>query len=163
MIIEQSFYNQQHCPARTPNLQSEKNVEFFLETDNLMLVGIAVSSGLMLLWPTIQRTRAGGSVSTTQAVQLINHEDAVVVDVRPLASFQNGHIPHSRNIPLAEIEEKAAKLPKDKPILVTCDRGQIAVSGAARLRKAGLERVSVIEGGINAWLQAGLPTSTKKK
>ena len=65
-----------------------------------MLVAIAVSSGLMLAWPAIQRGRAGGSVSTTQAVQLINHEDAVVVDVRPLASFQNGHIPHSRNIPL---------------------------------------------------------------
>lgn len=144
-------------------MQSEKTVDFFLETNNLMLVAIAVSSGLMLLWPTIQRGRAGGSVSPTQAVQLINHEDAVVVDVRPLASFQNGHIPHARNIPLAELVDKAAKLPKDKPILVTCDRGQIAVGGAAKLRKAGLERVMVIEGGLNAWLQAGLPTSTKKK
>jgi rhodanese-related sulfurtransferase len=138
-------------------------VDFLLKTDNLMLVAIAVSSGLMLLWPMIQRGRAGGSVSTTQAVQLMNHEDAVIVDVRPLASFQNGHIPHSRNIPLAEITEKADKLPKDKPILVACDRGQIAVGAAAKLRKAGLERVMVIEGGINAWLGAGLPTSTKKK
>ncbi len=128
-----------------------------------MLVAIAVSSGLMLLWPMIQRSRAGGSVSTTQAVQLMNHEDAVIVDVRPLASFQNGHIPHSRNIPLAEITDKANKLPKDKPILVACDRGQIAMGAAAKLRKAGLERVMVIEGGINAWLGAGLPTSTKKK
>jgi rhodanese-related sulfurtransferase len=138
-------------------------VDFLLKTDNLMLVAIAVSSGLMLLWPMIQRGRAGGSVSTTQAVQLMNHEDAVIVDVRPLASFQTGHIPHSRNIPLAEITEKADKLPKDKPILVACDRGQIAVGAAAKLRKAGLERVMVIEGGINAWLGAGLPTSTKKK
>jgi rhodanese-related sulfurtransferase len=138
-------------------------VDFLLQTDNLMLVGIAASSGLMLLWPIIQRARAGGSVSAVQAVQLINHEDAVIVDVRPLATFQNGHIAHSQNIPLAELEQKLAKLPKDKPILVTCDRGQISVSGAARLRKAGFERVAVIEGGLNAWLQAGLPISTKKK
>jgi len=138
-------------------------VDFLLQTDNLMLVGIAVSSGLMLLWPTIQRSRAGGSVSTTQAVQLINHEDAVVVDVRPSGIFQQGHIAHSRNIPVAEIADKAAKLPKDKPILVACDKGQIAMGGAAKLRKAGLERVMVIEGGLNAWTQAGLPTSTKKK
>ena len=138
-------------------------MDFLLQTDNLMLVAIAVSSGLMLLWPTIQRGRAGGSVSTTQAVQLINHEDAIIVDVRPMGTFQQGHIAHSRNIPLAEIADKAAKLPKDKPILVTCDRGQIAVGGAAKLRKAGLERVMVLEGGINAWTQAGLPTTTKKK
>ena len=128
-----------------------------------MLVAIAVSSGLMLLWPVIQRGRAGGSVSTTQAVQLINHEDAVVIDVRPLASFQNGHIAHARNIPVADIAEQAAKLPKGKPFLVTCDRGQIAIGAAAKLRKAGLERVIVMEGGLNAWVQAGLPTSTKKK
>lgn len=128
-----------------------------------MLVGIAVSSGLMLLWPVIQRSRAGGSVTITQAVQLMNHEDAVVVDVRPLATFQNGHIAQSRNIPVSEIEEKAAKLPKGKPVIVACDRGQIAMGAAAKLRKAGLERVMVLEGGLNAWVQAGLPTSTKKK
>lgn len=138
-------------------------MDFLLQTDNLMLVGIAVSSGLMLLWPVIQRVRAGGVVTTTQAVQLINHHDATVIDVRPLATFQNGHIAHSQNIPLAELEQKAAKLPKDKPVLVTCDRGQIAVGGAARLRKMGFERVAVIDGGLNAWMQAGLPTSTKKK
>lgn len=128
-----------------------------------MLVAIAVSSGLMLLWPTIQRSRAGGSVSTAQAVQLINREDAIVVDVRPAGTFQSGHIPHSRNIPAAEIADKAAKLPKGKPILVACDRGQIALGAAAKLRKAGVERVMVLEGGINAWTQAGLPTSIKKK
>lgn len=128
-----------------------------------MLISIAIMSGAMLLWPMIQRGRAGGSVSTAQAVQLINHEDALVVDVRPLATFQNGHIPHSRNIPVAEIADKAANLPKDKPILVACDRGQLAVGAAAKLRKAGLARVMVIEGGLNAWVQAGMPTSTKKK
>lgn len=138
-------------------------MDFFLETNNLMLISIAIMSGAMLLWPMIQRGRAGGSVSTAQAVQLINHEDALVVDVRPLATFQNGHIPHSRNIPVAEIADKAANLPKDKPILVACDRGQLAVGAAAKLRKAGLERVMVIEGGLNAWVQAGMPTSTKKK
>lgn len=128
-----------------------------------MLIGIAVTSGLMLLWPIIQRARAGGSVTSTQAVQLINQQDAIVVDVRPLAAFQAGHIAQSRNIPLSELEQKAAKLPKDKPIVVACDRGNIAMGAAARLRKSGLERVAVLEGGLNAWIQAGLPTSTKKK
>ncbi len=128
-----------------------------------MLLSIAVMSGLMLLWPMIQRGRAGGSVNTAQAVQLINHQDALVLDVRPLATFQGGHIPHSRNIPLAELGDKISSLPSDKPIVVACDRGQIAVGAAAKLRKAGLQNVMVLEGGINSWVQAGMPTSTKKK
>lgn len=142
--------------------QSEKKVEFLRETDNLMLIGIAVTSGLMLLWPIIQRVRAGGSVTAAQAVQLINQHDAIVVDVRAVAAFQAGHIANSRNILLSELDQKADKLPKDKPIVVACDRGNIAMGAAARLRKAGLERVAVLEGGLNAWVQAGLPTTTKK-
>jgi len=137
-------------------------VDFFLETNNLMLIGIAVMSGLMLLWPTIQRKRAGLSLTATQAVQMINHEDALVIDVRPLATYQNGHIPNSRNIPLSELEGKAASLPKGKPVILTCDRGQISVGAASKLRQAGIERVAVLEGGLNAWAQAGMPISTKR-
>ena len=128
-----------------------------------MLIAIAVSSGLMLLWPIIQRQRAGSMVNPTQAVQLINHQDALVVDIRPLASFQTGHIPNARNVPLSDLDNKMASLPRDKPVILTCDRGQIAVGAAAKLRQAGLSQVSVLEGGLNAWLQAGMPTSTKKK
>jgi rhodanese-related sulfurtransferase len=137
-------------------------VDFLSDTNNLMLIGIAVLSGLMLIWPLIQKSRAGGSVTTTQAVQLINHHDAVILDVRPLATFQNGHIPHSRNVPLADLASKAPNLPKDKPVIVVCDRGQTSIGAAAKLRQTGLERVAVLDGGLNAWVLAGLPTSTKK-
>lgn len=137
-------------------------MDFFLETNNLMLIGTAVLSGLMLLWPTIQRKRAGSLVGTTAAVQMINQQNAMVIDIRPLATYQNGHIPQSRNIPLAELDKKTANLPKDKPIILACDRGQTAVGPAARLRQAGFTNVSVLEGGLNAWISAGLPTSTKR-
>lgn len=137
-------------------------MDFFLETNNLMLVGTAVLSGIMLLWPTIQRKRAGSVVGTTAAVQMINQQNAMVIDVRPLATYQNGHIPQSRSIPLADLEKKAANLPKDKPIILACDRGQIAVGAAAKLRQAGFTNVSVLDGGLNAWITAGLPTSTKR-
>ncbi|MFY9347305.1 MAG: rhodanese-like domain-containing protein [Orrella sp.] len=138
-------------------------MDFFQETNNLMLIAIAVSSGLMLLWPIIQKRRAGNMVNPTQAVMLINHQDAVVIDVRPLATFQLGHIPNARNVPLGDLDTKMASFPKDKPVILSCDRGQIAVGAAAKLRQAGLTQVSVLEGGLNAWLQAGMPTSTKKK
>ena len=137
-------------------------MDFFLETNNLMLIGTAVLSGAMLLWPTIQRKRAGSVVGTTVAVQMMNQQNATVIDVRPLATYQNGHIPQSRNIPLSEFDKKTANLPKDKPIILACDRGQIAVGAASKLRQAGFTNVSVLDGGIAAWVTAGLPTTTKR-
>ncbi|MFO7747949.1 MAG: rhodanese-like domain-containing protein [Orrella sp.] len=138
-------------------------MDFFQETNNLMLIAIAVSSGLMLLWPIIQRQRAGNVVNPVRAVQMINHEDALVIDIRPLATYQGGHIPNARNVPLSDLDSKLASLPKDKPIILACDRGQMAIGAAAKLRQAGLDKVAVLEGGLNAWVQAGMPTSTKKK
>jgi rhodanese-related sulfurtransferase len=143
--------------------KSENTVDFFQETNNLMLIAIAASSGLMLLWPIIQRQRAGKVVDTVGAVQMINREDALVVDVRPHAAFQSGHIPNARNLPLADFDNKLSSLPKDKPIILTCDRGQTAVSAASKLKQAGRDNFAVLEGGLNAWVQAGMPTSTKKK
>jgi hypothetical protein len=74
-------------------------VNFFLETNNLLLISIAVSSGLMLLWPFIQQSRGGKALGTTQAIQMINHQNALVVDIRPLATYQNGHGADSRHLP----------------------------------------------------------------
>ena len=137
-------------------------MEFFLETNNLMLIGTAVLSGAMLLWPTIQRKRAGSMVGTTVAVQMMNQQNATVIDIRPLATYQTGHIPQSRNIPLADLDKKTASLPKDKPLILACDRGQTAVGAAAKLRQAGFTNVSVLDGGLAAWVAAGLPTTTKR-
>lgn len=137
-------------------------MDFFLQTNNLMLIATAILSGAMLLWPLIQKKRAGAVIGTTAAVQMINQKDALVIDVRPLATYQNGHIPHARSIPLSELDQKIGNLSKDKPIIVVCDRGQTAVGAAAKLRQAGFNDVAVLEGGMTAWLAAGLPTTTKR-
>lgn len=139
-----------------------QNVNFFLETNNLLLVSIAVSSGLLLLWPIIQQSRGGKVVGTSQVIQMMNHQNGLVVDVRPLATYQNGHIADSRNLPLADIATKGADLPKNRPIIIACDRGQVAIGAATKLRKLGFDQVVVLQGGINAWSQAGLPLSTKR-
>jgi rhodanese-related sulfurtransferase len=137
-------------------------VNFFLETNNLLLIAIAVSSGLLLLWPFIQQTRGGKALSTAQVIQMINHQNGLVVDIRPLATYQNGHVVDSRNLPPADLATKGPALPKGRPIILACDRGQTAFGAAAKLRKMGFEQVYVMQGGINAWAQAGLPLSTKR-
>lgn len=137
-------------------------MDFFSDQNNLILIAVAVVSGLMLLWPMIQRQRGGGAVGTTQAVQMMNNQSATLVDIRPDSSYGAGHIPQSRHIPASDIAHKTGSLSKDKPLILVCDRGITATSAAAKFRAQGFTSVFTLEGGINAWMQAGLPITTKK-
>lgn len=136
-------------------------MDFFLSQNNLLLIGVALVSGLALAWPMIQSKRAGASITCTQAVQMMNHQHAILIDIRPSESFSAGHIPQARSIPASEIEKKAANLPKNKPLIVVCDFGRTAGSAAVRLRALGFTEVSVLGGGMRAWSMAGLPLTTK--
>ncbi|MBZ1349810.1 rhodanese-like domain-containing protein [Alcaligenaceae bacterium LF4-65] len=109
----------------------------------------------------IQRSRGGASVSSTQAVQMINHQGAVLLDVRSIEAFHGGHIPQARHAPLPDLEKKAASLAKDKPVILVCEMGRSAVGAATKLRALGFTAVSILDGGIKAWTTAGLPLTTK--
>lgn len=128
-------------------------------TDNIFLVAIAFVSGAMLLLPLLRRGPGGASVSTLEATQLINRQDALVIDVRGADEFQKGHILNSRNIPLPDIESHVGELEKfkTKPIIITCASSNRSGSAAAMLRKLGFAQVFSLVGGIGAWQQAGLP------
>jgi rhodanese-related sulfurtransferase len=129
-------------------------------TDHYVLVTLAVVSGGMLLWPML-RGPGGSALSTLQATQLINHEDALMLDVRDSDAYAQAHIINARNIPMAQLEERAAELARQKgktrPVIVHCDTGNRSGAGAALLTKQGFEKVFTLSGGIAAWKQAGLP------
>ena len=137
-------------------------MDFFLNQNNLLLIAVAVGSGLMLAWPMIQKSRSGAALSPSQAVQMMNHQHAVLVDIRDAAAFQACHIPQARNLPVADFEKKIASLPKNKPVILVCDIGRSAVSAAVQLRKLGIAEVTVLDGGLRAWSTAGLPVTANK-
>ena len=125
--------------------------------DNWYWIVAALASGGALLLPQLGR---GGSdaVSPQEAVQLINREKAVVIDVCESAEFAAGHVAGARSIPLSTIE--AAKgLPTNKalPLVVVCARGSRASRAVGTLKKLGHERVLVLSGGMGAWREANLP------
>jgi rhodanese-related sulfurtransferase len=130
--------------------------------ENLLLIAVAFVSGAMLLWPYARRMGGGPSVTAVQATQLINREDALIVDVRDPGEYGAGHILGAKNVPLSRIDaggsEIAAKR-KDKPVIVYCDTGSRATKAAAALRAQGFSRVVNLSGGLGAWQQAGLPVA----
>ena len=81
----------------------------------------------------------------------------VVIDVRDLDEYQFERIAHSRNIPFSELSAQTATLTQEPRIVVVCQAGVMAQEAAARLRQAGCRSVAVLEGGLNAWKQQGLP------
>ena len=127
--------------------------------NNLLLIVVAVVSGAMLIWPLLRRTTGGPWVDASMATQLINREDALVVDVRDPGEYGAGHILGAKNWPLDHLDERGGEAArrKDKPVIVYCDTGDRTPKAAAALRKLGFTRVVSLSGGLPAWQQAGLP------
>lgn len=94
-----------------------------------------------------------------QLTALINRDNALVVDVRPLAEFEKGHIAGSKNVQMSQFDPENRSLAPAKalPVVLVCKVGQTADAAAKRLRKAGFASVNVLEGGIQAWQAADLP------
>lgn len=90
---------------------------------------------------------------------LVNRDNALVVDLRPIADFDKGHIPGAKNVQLSQFDPESKQLAAAKalPVVLVCKSGQTAGGAAKRLHKAGFERVYVLDGGIGAWQQADLP------
>lgn len=126
--------------------------------DNWMLILIALSSGGMLAWPLV-RGSGGGALTAQGAVQLINRERAVVVDVRDPEEFAAGHMTGAKNVPLDQLEAKLATTVKNKnlPLLLVCATGARAQRAVATARKLGYEQAQAVAGGLKGWREANLP------
>jgi len=131
-------------------------VKFIL--DNWMLILIALSSGGMLAWPLLRGANSG-SLTAQGAVQLINRQRAVVVDVREPEEFAAGHMIGAKNVPLNQLEEKLAAAVKNKtvPLLLVCANGARAQRAVGRAKKLGYEQAQAVAGGLKSWKEANLP------
>lgn len=104
---------------------------------------------------------AGGSLGVDAAVQRMNREKAVVIDVCEPKEFAQGHIAGAKNIPLAEL---SAKLPtvvksKEQSLILVCQSGSRSRGAAAIAKKLGYAKAESLSGGLGAWRGANLPVS----
>lgn len=132
-------------------------MQFFI--DNWMLISVALASGAMLLWPTLQGAAGGGGLTAANAVQLINRERAVVVDVCEPGEFSAGHVGGARNVPASNFEQRLPEVVKNKtvPLILVCASGGRAHRALGVAKKLGYERAQVLAGGMKAWKEANLP------
>ncbi|MFN4327755.1 MAG: rhodanese-like domain-containing protein [Limnobacter sp.] len=131
--------------------------QFLLQ--NSWLIALAFGSGLMLVWPVLMKSGAS-RVSVAQATLLMNQKKAVFVDIRDadVVSTQ-GTVANARRIDVGDLQAKADSLSKNKetPVVVLCQSGIKAIPAAKILKASGYTDVHVLDGGINAWKEAGLP------
>ena len=127
--------------------------------DNWMLISIALASGGMLVWPMISGALNADALSASGAVQLINREKAVVVDVCEAAEFAAGHVTGAKTVPLSEFETRLPAVVKNKalPLILVCASGARASRAVAIAKKLGYQQAQSLGGGLKSWKEANLP------
>ena len=131
--------------------------------DNWMLISIAAASGALLLWPVLQGAATAG-LSPAGAVQLINRDKAVVVDVCEPDEFASGHVVGAKNIPLSALDAKLAGAVKNKalPLILVCQSGARSGRAVHIAKKLGYQQAQSLGGGMSAWKEANMPIEKLK-
>ncbi len=122
-----------------------------------MLVGaLAVAVGMLVQY---ESRKSGQSLSPQQAINMVNAEDGIFVDLREGGEYGKGHIANAVNIPAAKIDGRIAELEKykEKPVVLVCKMGQTAGAVGKKLGQAGYGRVYRMSGGMMEWGQQQLP------
>lgn len=129
-----------------------------------VLMVLLAASFLAIVANEVHGNLTGGKkLSPPEAVRLINDRDARVIDVRPTADYKKAHVMGALNIPGDKLKDRLNELEKDKtkPVIVYCALGGSASESAKLLREKGFAEAFPLRGGLNAWLAANLPVTTK--
>src|SRR5207245_1801261 len=98
-------------------------------------------------------------IDSTQARQLIESGEPLVVDVREQSEWDEGHIPGAVHVPRGHLESRIDRAAPDptRPIVVYCSAGNRSVFAAKTLGELGYEDVASLAGGFTDWKRNGFP------
>lgn len=134
----------------------EHVIEFAGRHWMLCLALVAVAILIALNEWRAKRARAH-EISTTAAIELLNHQDAVVLDLREPELFRAGHIVNATRANTDEITPERFGKYRQKSVILVCARGIQSSALAHTLRTSGFESVFALAGGMQAWQTASLP------
>lgn len=134
-------------------------MEFF--TENAVYIALAVTSGLMLLWPVLTGGGASGAqnISPNEAALLMNRAKTLIIDVREADAFAKGHIQGAKHVPLAELPDRLKEFEKqkNKPVIVHCQRGMRSKPACRILAAHEFTQLHQLDGGLDKWIEAKMP------
>jgi rhodanese-related sulfurtransferase len=116
-------------------------------------------SALVFAFVVNEGKRGGDSINTNTLVNLVNRDNALILDVRDSKDFNAGHIVDALNIPFSNFDKRVGELDKfkDRPIIVVCKMGQHASGVGGKLKTLGFEKVHRLGGGMGEWSASSLP------
>ena len=126
--------------------------------ENWYLILLALVAGTLLVVPSVRGGVRGG-LSAAGAVQLINREKAVVIDVCGTEEYAAAHIVGAKSVPFADLETRLPAVVKNKalPRLIVCASGARAQRAVGVAQKLGYTNAQMLAGGLKAWRAAGMP------
>ena len=135
-----------------------KDIYTFLQQHNELSIALIIVLALLFMVELLRAKLGARRVSPVEATQLINHQNAVVVDIRSQDAFYSGHILGAISLPLADLEKQYKKLEKyiTQPIIIVCASGLESPRAASFLLKNGYN-VLIHTGGVRAWKEADMP------
>ena len=135
------------------------SMALFLEFLAQQWIQVAALLALVAMLVFHESRKGGASVSPQQAINQVNAEDGIFLDLRDAAEFNKGHIVDAVNIPATKLPERMVELEKykEKPVVLVCKMGQQSGAAGKQLRAAGYTRVSRMAGGMIEWGNLQLP------
>jgi len=126
-------------------------------TQQWILVAALLAVGIMLFMH--ETRKSGTSLSPQQAINVVNAQDGVFVDLRDTADFRSGHIVEAMHVPSAKLLNNTGLLEKyrNKPIVLVCKMGQSSGAVGKKLNAEGYENVNIMTGGMMEWKNLQLP------
>jgi len=140
----------------------EQFAEFAGNHPYLMMAAVAIIA-ILISGEVSRMTRGFLDISPADTTQMVSHDDAVLLDVRSVSEFNDGHILYASHIPLAELNERLDELERYRklPVIAYCRTGNRSPAACSTLKKHGFERVHNMAGGMLAWNNANLPVTKK--
>lgn len=133
-------------------------------SDNLFLVTLLLILLTAIVITEIKKlTKKYKDLTPTEAVQLLNHESAVMLDVREAGEVGGDGIRNAKHVSFSTLSDRFPELIKlkDKPMIAFCMNGLRSPKACRLLRKQGFTKVHSLKGGIVAWKQANMPVVKK--
>jgi rhodanese-related sulfurtransferase len=138
-------------------MDTQQLIEFISNHPLLVLALLAIL--LMIIFSEVQqRLSRVKDVTPAEATRLINHEQAMLIDMRADKDYRDGHIVNAVHVPESNGQIPAAlDKHRERPLIVYCQRGQRSKAVCNRLSKQGFASVYNLQGGVLAWQKAELP------